>query len=477
MATLQFLGAAGTVTGSKYLLTADDRRVLIDCGLFQGQRELKALNWNGLPLSPAHLDAVVLTHAHLDHTGYLPRLVANGYEGAVTCTTGTADLLGVLLPDAGYLQEEEAAYANRKGWSRHKPAKPLFTVRDAEKALRRLKPVPYGTPKCVTDGVSVTFHPAGHILGSAIVEVEVTEQKGTTRIVFSGDLGRTGAPLLKDPTVIEHADYVLVESTYGDRRHAPGAIANLARVVNESVERGGMLLIPAFAVGRTQELLYLLRELETAGAIPVLDVFVDSPMAIDATAITLAHAEEFDDEAMAALRAGVPLLAPERLHLVRDAEQSKAINQFRGPGIILSASGMATGGRVKHHLANRLPDDRNTVCFVGFQAAGTKGRALVEGASTVWIYGNQVPVHATIERIDGFSAHADQEELVHWLSGFAEAPRRVFVVHGEPEASTTLAGRIQETLGWRTLIPKMDELVSLPVGTPGKPPAERPTGV
>lgn len=464
MATLRFLGASGEVTGSKYLVTANERHVLVDCGLFQGPRDLKALNWEGLPLAPSEFDAVVLTHAHLDHSGYLPRLASAGYTGPVYCTAGTADLLSLLLPDAGFLQEEEAHHANRKGWSRHKPAMPLFTVLEAQRSLRLLHPEPYHKERRVSDGVTARFHPAGHILGSAIVELTIEEAHGRTVIVFSGDLGRSHTPLLQDPTRLARADYVLIESTYGDRLHPAGSRSELVRVVRESVARGGMLVIPAFAVGRTQELLYLLRELEDQQEIPRLDVFVDSPMAIDATGITLEHPEEFDPEADALLQQGIPPLAPARLHIVRDAEQSRAINQIQGPGIILSASGMCTGGRIKHHLKQRLPDERNTVCFVGFQAAGTKGRALKEGADHLWIYGEQVPVKARIESIEGFSAHADQGQLLDWLKGFEAPPRRTFVVHGEPPASQTLAERIAADLGWKVTVPVRGDQVTLPVG-------------
>lgn len=466
MATLRFLGAAGSVTGSKFLLKTSCAQVLFDCGLFQGPRDLKALNWQPLPIPLSHLDAVVLTHAHLDHSGYLPRLISEGYRHRVFCTTGTADLLGILLPDAGYLQEEEARHANRKGWSRHHPAKPLFTAEEAARALKHLHGLRMGSIKQVADGVSVTFHPSGHIIGAAILEVVVEEPEGKSRFVFSGDLGRPGSVLLKDPSRIPRADYLVVESTYGDRLHPDEPPQEeLARVVNEAARRGGMLVIPAFAVGRTQELLYVLRELEDQGRIPALDVFVDSPMAIDAIEIALRHSEEFDAEAMALIRKGVRLLTPRRLHLVRDADQSRALNTLRGPGIILSASGMCTGGRIKHHLKQRLPDSRNTICFVGFQAAGTKGRAIVDGAQEVWLHGEQVPVKAVIARIEGFSAHADQQDLLAWLRGFEEPPRRTFVVHGEPEASAALVDRIRTELGWKAMAPAQGEHVALiPVG-------------
>lgn len=462
MATLQFLGAAGAVTGSRFVISTPWAKVLIDCGLFQGPRALKALNWEPLGISPGDLDAVLLTHAHLDHSGYLPKLIKDGFDRKVTCTSGTADLLSILLPDAGFLQEEEAQYANRKGWSRHKPALPLFTMLEAQRALQHLRTLPYGKAREVADGITATFHPAGHIVGSSILELEVEEPEGKSTFVFSGDLGRPGTSLLKDPTPLAKADYLIVESTYGDRLHPETAPAQeLARVVKEAVERGGMLLIPAFAVGRTQEILYVLRELEDAGEIPVLNVFVDSPMAIDATDIALAHPEEFDDETLELLRRGVTPLSPRKLHLVRDADQSRAINSIKGPGIILSASGMCTGGRIKHHLRQRLGNERTTVCFVGFQASGTRGRALVDGASEVWIYGEKVPVRAAIERVDGFSAHADQRHLLDWMQHFETPPRRTFVVHGEPEASLALAEAIHAELGWRTTIPAQGELVAL----------------
>ena len=475
MATIQFLGAAGTVTGSMYLVTTETARVIVDCGLFQGPKDLKARNWGRLPDQAPPIDAVVLTHAHLDHAGYLPRLVKDGFRGRAYCTPATADLLGVLLPDAGFLQEEEAQHANRKGWSRHQPATPLYTLLDAQRALRSLRAVPFGTPREVAPGVEATFRPAGHILGSATVTLALTEGGRRTTVVFSGDLGRSGAVLMPEPAPLPAADYVLVESTYGDRQHpaAPPAPA-LARVVREAAARGGMLLIPAFAVGRTQEILYVLRELEEAGEIPALDVFVDSPMALDATALTLAHREELDAETADVLASGRRPMAPGRIHYVRDASQSRALNAIHGPGIILSASGMCTGGRIKHHLRVRLPDPRHTVCFVGFQAAGTRGRALVDGAQAVWIFGEQVPVRAAIAKVEGFSAHADRDQLLGWLATAPTPPARVFVVHGEPGAATALAAGIEARLGWPVHIPQLDEAVALrPHGAPGGAPPQR----
>lgn len=464
MPSLRFLGASGTVTGSRYLVTTERARVLVDCGLFQGARKLKALNWEPLPFPPAQLDAVVLSHAHLDHSGYLPRLIRDGYGGKAFCTFGTADLASILLPDAGFLQEEEAAHANRKRWSRHVPAEPLFTLLDAQRALRHLRPVAYGAPREVAPGVTVRFHPAGHIIGAAIVELVLEERAGRTTLLFSGDLGRTASPLLAPPATFARADYVLVESTYGDRLHPPAPERELARVVREAAARGGMLVMPSFAVGRTQELLYVLRRLEDAGEVPALDVYLDSPMAIDATAITLAHLDELNPEAAERARSERPAFVPRRLRVVRDAEQSRALNALKGPGIILSASGMCTGGRVKHHLRHRLPDPSATVCLVGFQAAGTRGRALQDGAREVHLFGEPVPVAARVECLDGFSAHADRHELLAWLGAFEAPPRGVFVVHGEPENSRALAEHIERALGWKARVPELGELIALPVG-------------
>lgn len=461
MPTITFLGASGTVTGSRYLVETEHARVLIDCGLFQGSTALKALNWEPLPVPPGAIDAVVLTHAHLDHSGYLPCLVRDGYAGKVFCTEGTRDLAAILLPDAGFLEEEEAAHANRKHWSRHVPAKPLFTLLDAQRALTHLRPVAFGLSREVAPGMAIRFHPAGHIIGSAIVELTVTARGERTVIAFSGDLGRTGSPLMAPPATLAHADYVLVESTYGDRRHAPAPERELARVVREAAARGGMLVLPAFAVGRAQELLYVLRTLEDRGEIPVLDVYLDSPMAIDATAITLAHLDELGEPAASRARAEEPAFAPRRLHVVRDPERSRAINALKGPGIVVSASGMCTGGRIKHHLAHRLPDPKATVCLVGFQAAGTRGRALQEGAKVVHVFGEPVPVAATVERIDGFSAHADREQLLDWLKGFEAPPRATFVVHGEPSGREAFAGAIARTLGWKVHLPKQGERFEL----------------
>lgn len=461
MLDLQFLGAAGVVTGSKHLLFTRHARVLVDCGLFQGGQALKARNWEPLPVTSAGLDAVVLTHAHLDHTGYLPRLVADGYHGPAWATPGTADLLGLLLPDSGFLQEEEARHARRKGWSRHADPQALYTGLDAQRALRQLRALPYDTPREVASGVTLRYRPAGHIIGAATAELVVDGQ----RIVFSGDLGRTHMAILKPPAPVPRADVLVLESTYGDRRHpAEDPHEALAAAVRLAVARHGMLVVPAFAVGRTQDLLMMLRRLEDEGAIPVLDVFVDSPMAVDATGIALAHAEDFNPAARAMLDTGA--LMPRRTHLVRDVAGSKALDQLQGPGVILSASGMATGGRIKHHLARRLPDRHNVVALAGYQAEGTRGRQLEEGAREVWLFGERVPVHAEVARLPGLSAHADQAELMAWLRGFEAPPRETFLVHGEPNSREALARRIRAELGWEVRLPEHGERRSLAAPLP-----------
>ncbi|HEU4385172.1 MAG TPA: MBL fold metallo-hydrolase [Anaeromyxobacteraceae bacterium] len=446
MASIQFLGAAGTVTGSRYLVRAGGRQVLVDAGLFQGQKELRLRNWAPFPVKAASIDAVVLTHAHLDHAGALPLLFRQGFRGPAFCTAATRDLATLLLPDSGRLQEEEARFANEKGYSRHAPnARPLYDEADAVAALSLLVPAPYARRQEVAPGVAVTFHRAGHILGSATVEMEVAAENGApaVKVLFSGDLGRYGAPILPDPEAAPAADVVLVECTYGDRTHPkePPAEA-LRREVVAAVARGGALLVPAFAIGRTQEILFLLRELEAKDLVPRLPVFVDSPMAVDATPIHLAHREDHDEEMRRLFSQGVEPLRPARLAFARSPEQSKAVNRVEGPCVIISASGMATGGRVLHHLARRLPDPRTTVLLVGYQAAGTRGWSLQNGARTLRMHGEEVPVRATVISLSGFSAHGDREEVDRWLATLPRRPRRVFCVHGEPPALQATASRL-----------------------------------
>jgi len=457
--TLQFLGAAGTVTGAKFLVSAGRRRVLLDGGLFQGLKALRLRNRQPPGFDPACVDAVVLSHAHIDHSGYLPLLVRQGFRGKIFCTSGTAELLRVMLPDSAQLQEEEADAANRHRYSKHDPALPLYTVEDSHAALRRVRPCRYAEPLRVADGVAAVFRRAGHILGSASVELQLAP--GPFRLVFSGDLGRWDQPILRDPELVPDADALLLESTYGDRIHPADPTAALARIIHEAVSRGGALIVPAFAVGRAQQLLYMLRELEDADRIPALPVFLDSPMAIDVGEIYCSHPEDHDlgmnllmDERRSPLRC-------RRLTLVRTREESKTLNRLEGPAIIIAASGMATGGRVLYHLKARLADPRTTVLLIGFQAEGTRGRSLQEGATAVRIHGQDVPVRARVERLDGLSAHADRDEIFRWLAGFQRPPNAVFTVHGEPAAAASLAESIRTRLGWSARAAQDGETVPL----------------
>jgi len=462
MASIRFLGAAGTVTGSRYLVRAPGGSVLVDAGLFQGAKELRLRNWAPFPVPPASIDAIVLTHAHIDHTGALPLLARDGFRGPVHCTPATRDLAHLLLPDSGKLQEEEARYANERGYSKHAPAaKPLYTEADAVAALRLLTPLRYGERREIRPGLAVTFHRAGHILGSATVEMELAGTGGPARrILFSGDLGRYGVPILPDPDVAPGADDLLVECTYGDRVHHGSPREDLKRAVHEAAQRAGALLVPAFAIGRTQEILFELRDLEARGEIPELPVYVDSPMAVDATPMYLAHREDHDDEMARLIAAGVEPLRPARLAFARAPEQSKAINAVAGACIIISASGMATGGRILHHLARRLPDERTTVLLVGYQAAGTRGWSLQNGAKTLRLHGEEVPVRARVVSISGFSAHADKDEMARWLATLPRPPSRVFCVHGEPAPLAATAQRLAER-GWTAIVPRHLEEVAL----------------
>jgi metallo-beta-lactamase family protein len=455
--TLQFFGATGTVTGSKYLITTNRSQVLLDCGLFQGIKSLRQRNWKTPPFDPTAIDAVVVSHAHIDHSGYLPILARNGYHGPVHCTAGTADLLEPLLLDAAHLQEEEAQFANRAGYSKHHPALPLYTSADAAAALRLLQPAPYHTPIAIAPGIRTTFRRAGHILGAAIVDLDIE----SCRVVFSGDLGRWGRPILRDPDLVREADVILIESTYGDRTHPPDPEQQLAQVVRDTAARGGVLMVPAFAVGRTQELIWTLRKLEEEERIPVLPVFIDSPMAIDVTAIYCRHPEDHDLDMQALKDQRRCPLCCHRYSLVRSATESKALNYHEGPMIVIAGSGMATGGRILHHLKQRVGDERNTVLLSGFQSAGTRGRSLQEGARFVRIHGETVAVRAQIVTLDGLSAHADRDDLLRWLRGFTRPPRDVFVVHGEPHAADQLAAAIRSTLGWNARVPEDGETVTL----------------
>ena len=431
-----------------HLLTTDGRRLLLDCGLFQGPKALRQRNWQERVPAPASVAAVLLSHAHIDHSGYLPLLARRGYRGPIYCTAGTADLLGVVLPDAARLEEEDAERANRHGYSKHQPALPLYTAADAASALALVRPCAYDAPVSVVDGVTACWRRAGHILGSATTELEFEHQ----RLVFSGDLGRYDRPILRDPEPVAAADVLLLESTYGGRPHPSGAEDDLVRIVNAAAARPGVILVPAFAVDRTQELLWLLRRLQQQGRVPALPAYVDSPMAIEVTDIYTHHPEDLTPAMAAALAAGERPLTPQNLHIARSEQESRAINAVRGPAIIISASGMATGGRILHHLALRLPDPTTTVLFVGYQAQGTRGRVLEDGATELKIFGQTVPVRAGVERIDALSAHADAGEILRWLGGLTRPPRATYLVHGEPEASNALATAIRARYGWSVQI-------------------------
>jgi metallo-beta-lactamase family protein len=462
MASLTFLGAAGTVTGSKHLLDLGDHRVLVDCGLFQGLKELRLRNWAALPFDAASLDAVVLTHAHLDHCGYLPRLVAQGFKGRIFCTPGTKDLCTLILPDSAHIQEEDARRANRHGYSKHAPALPLYTSLDAARTLTRLQPVGYNRPVPIVPGVDVDFVNAGHLLGSAYARLHI----GGKTMVFGGDLGRYGRPVLPDPSPVAAADVLLVESTYGNRVHPPDDDgAALAAIINDGAMRGGKIIVPSFAVGRTEEVIYWLQRLEEQKRIPALPVYVDSPMAAGALQFYHERIDELDPDLNHGEKGHRQVCAfcTTRMTVVDTVEQSKAIMKSTGPAIIIAASGMATGGRVLHHLAATLPDRRNTVMFVGFQAAGTRGRLLCDGAKQIKMLGQMVSVAAKIERLDSMSAHADANEILRWLKGFTEPPKMTYIVHGEPVAAEALEKKIQDELKWPTHIAKHLERVELDI--------------
>jgi metallo-beta-lactamase family protein len=463
MTRIKFLGAAGTVSGSKYLIDTGKTRFLVDCGMFQGPKRLRLLNWEKPPVAPQSIDHVLLTHAHLDHSGMLPVLVREGFRGKIWATSVTAELCEISLLDAAHLQEEDARFANKMKFSKHEPALPLYTTEDAEQVLPHLKPVAYDTPNELSDGTQVRFLDAGHILGSAIVEVTAPDGGRPVRMVFSGDLGRYDALILRDPEAVEQADYLLVESTYGNRQHPPEEpVKELASIINETARRGGMLVIPSFAVGRTQTLLYIMRDMRLRGLIPDLPIFVDSPMAQRVTDVFCRHIDIFDEEAKAVFKktGKCPILSPS-LQFVHSREESQKINEMRYPAIIISASGMATGGRVLHHLKYRLPDPRNTVLFVGYQAVGTRGQLLRDGARTIKIHGEMVPVRAQIRNIEAFSGHADSAEILRWLHMFKTPPKMTFIVHGEPESSKALADEIHSSLGWKTHIPEYLESCDL----------------
>lgn len=454
MTTLTFFGAAGSVTGSRFLLEIAGKRTLVDCGLFQGSKSNRVRNWEPFPVDPATIERVLLTHAHIDHSGYLPRLVSEGFKGDIHCTHATRELCEIMLKDSAHLQEEDARWANKKGFSKHKKALPLYTTADAEQSLRLFKPLHYGEELLLAESIRLKFRNAGHILGSAFIDLKRPAGQPQRKILFSGDFGRPGRPVLPEPDQVYNIDYLILESTYGDRLHAEvDPLDELAKTINDSFDRGGVLLIPAFSVGRTQTLLYAIRELEEQQRIAVAPVFMDSPMAISATQVFNQRITDCNLTARKEHQRGKNIFQPERLQICTTREQSKAINRVRGKAIIISASGMATGGRILHHLAARLGEARNTVLLIGYQAAGTRGRSLLEGHPQVKIHGAEVPVKAAVANISGFSAHGDYEEILAWLMAFNKPPRKTFIVHGEQEASQALAQRIEQQYNWEVEIP------------------------
>jgi metallo-beta-lactamase family protein len=451
--SLVFHGGAGTVTGSRFEVEADGTRILVDCGLFQGLKWMRDLNWRRPAFNPREIDAVLLTHAHIDHSGYLPRLVREGFRGTIYCTPPTLELIELLLVDAAKLQEEDADYANRKGFSKHHPAIPLFTVDDARAALRRVRTVPFGS-ELKLGPMSARFHQAGHILGSAFIELSVDTSRERTSMVFSGDVGRVAQPLHPDPESLPACDTLLLESTYGDRSHDQASFSQqLAKAIREAIARRGVVLIPAFAVARAQIVTLLLEGMIESGAIPAVPIDIDSPMAIDVTQI---YAHAAGTSLLDPLPRGRSRLFPRNLRFHRTVEESKALNAAPGPRIIISASGMLTGGRVLHHLARLLPNRRNLVVLVGYQAEGTRGRALIDGAATIRIHGQDVPVRAQFIEAHGLSAHADRDELVEWVASAAAPPKTTFLVHGEASGQAGLAEKLRERR-LHVVVPRLGE--------------------
>ncbi|MBT3376431.1 MAG: MBL fold metallo-hydrolase [Lentisphaerae bacterium] len=463
---ITFHGAARNVTGSRYLVEAGNSKALVDCGLYQ-ERHLRERNWDPFPIPARDLDAVLLTHAHLDHCGLLPKLVREGFSGSVHCTPASADIARIVLLDAAHIQEEDAKYKQRRHRKERRtaprPVVPLYTTNDANAALRQLAPAPYGKPIEIAPGIEATFREAGHILGASSVCLALSDGTTARSVRFSGDVGRWDAPILRDPIQAGNTDYVVVESTYGNRHHrANDTIPDrLAEIINRTCKANGSVVIPSFAVERAQDLLSYLSHLLHDGRIPSLPVFIDSPMAIRVTEVFRHHPEMFDEEARELLENGKHPCDFPGLTMCRTARESKAINRLRTPAIIIAGSGMCTGGRIKHHLVHHISRPESTVMFVGYQARGTLGRYLLEGPREVRIHGRMHPVEAQITKINGFSAHADQDELIHWLSGMTSPPRHVFVTHGEPDAAEALAAVIVRKKGWKTSVPSYKDRVVL----------------
>ena len=466
MAKITFYGGVGSVTGSKYLLEHNGKKILVDCGLFQGDRELRERNWKDLPFDVESLDAVIITHSHIDHTGFLPRLVKLGFGGPVFTSRATGDLLKILLPDSGRLQEEDADYRNRHQLTRHSPALPLYDENDAKDTLKLLRPVANdGVAVDICEDFRASFLVAGHIMGASLVLVEMANARpdgSSVRFLFSGDLGHYDQPIVKDPATPPGCDYLMCESTYGNRLHGEvDSETQMAEIINEAAKRNGPILIPAFAVGRTQEVLYLIRELEEAKRIPVLPVVVDSPMAAQATQVYNRWNEEHDEEYVSILSNKRHPLRTASMTTTSSREESKRVNDMRGARIIISASGMMTGGRVLHHAMRILPDEKATVIFVGYQAAGTTGRRVQEGEKEVRIMKNWIPVRCHVEKVEGFSAHADWKAVIRWLEGLKSTPKTVFTTHGEPDAASAMAQHIRDRFGWNVDVPSYEQVVEL----------------
>jgi metallo-beta-lactamase family protein len=461
MASITFHGAARTVTGSKYLLEANGSRVLVDCGLFQGLKELRQRNWAPTPFDVKSLDAVVLTHAHLDHIGYLPRIVKQGFDAPVYANEATRELGEIILLDSAKCQEYDAQYANRKGFAKHQPALPLYDGRDVQQSMKLFRNAPRGDWFSPAQGMRMRYHDAGHLLGSNLIEVELDTGARPLRVLFSGDVGRYDGPLYHDPAAPTACDYLICESTYGNRDHPHIEILDgLEEVVHRSVQRGGVMLVAAFAVGRAQQLIYLLQILKSQDRIPDLPIFLDSPMACDATAVYREHTEDHD-LSEAALDPAHPALGGRKVILARSTAESKAINHTKGPAVIISSSGMMTGGRIVHHLRQRLPDSRNTIVLGGYMAVGTRGRLLQDGAKFIRMFGQEVPVRAAVDSVPGLSGHADRSGLLRWLSGLQQAPRKTFLTHGEPDAADALAEELRTTRGWDVATPALGERAEL----------------
>ncbi len=457
---LQFLGATGTVTGSKFHLTDGKHSWLIDCGLFQGFRDLRRRNWNALPIDEKSLNAVILTHAHIDHSGYLPVLVNSGFKGPILASEPTVDLLNVLLPDAGYIQEEDARFASAHGFSKHRDPVPLYTYKDAVRSLDQLQAI--GDRKWfeLAENVRLMLRPSGHILGARFVNVSVKEPHRHFNIMFAGDIGRYDSLLVHEPGRVKSVNYLVLESTYGNRLHKTEDIyAHFAEVIDRTIKRGGKVVIPAFAVNRTQEILYILRKLEEQGRLPDVPIYLNSPLAIDATRIYMNHVDEHNFK----IHGTSPekIFQPSRFILVHDSADSKMLNNLEEEAIIISSSGMMTGGRILHHLKRYLPDKKSTIMLTGFQAMGTRGRALLDGAQSIKIHGTPVAVKAEIEFIDSLSAHGDWQDIMRWLRGFEAPPKCTFLVHGEPEAAGALKSKIEEELNWKVMIPSYLEKIEL----------------